>query len=131
MWAIHRIRLQGPWEVTPPGAASDHWETLQIPATWEEAFGERRGPVTFRRRFNAPTGLEDGDRLFIRLPEDCGSVQRLSLNEEERSAGAEELWQFDVTEAIRPFNLLQFTLAGESDARGLWAPVQLEIHTRK
>lgn len=65
--AIHRIRLQGPWEWSVPNSISSQawtWNRIRLPDEWDRlpALAEA---VWFRRRFNAPTGITPTDRIWV------------------------------------------------------------------
>lgn len=139
MAAIHRIRLQGPWQVLPPRASSlpagdspSDIRTVQLPATWRELFGEVSGIAIFQRRFNRPTNLQADDQVLIRLPERCGLVRTCLLNGNSLRESAGDPHVFDATPQLQEFNQLElqieFTLSGEEmEVGGLWRPVLLEI----
>ena len=58
----------------PPAGRCD------IPADWGASLGaDFRGRVEFRRRFNKPTGLENGERVFLVVAR-VDAFGRLSLN---------------------------------------------------
>lgn len=132
---LHRIRLQGPWDALPPGAAAGApMMPVELPAGWRELFGNVGGQAIFIRRFNTPTGLEPGDQLWIRLPPGCGDIVEVQLNghavsqAEESPAGI----AFDITLRAERFNELKITLRLEDPSAGqerggLWQPVWLEI----
>lgn len=74
---VHTIRLLGPWRLEPlarygaAGAVPDGLPepaTIRLPGDWGAAFGDDfRGRVRFCRRFNRPTGLASGDRVWLFL----------------------------------------------------------------
>jgi hypothetical protein len=81
----HVIRLRGPWEYEPlarrsplaPGGRGAGREgeifadlpppgRINLPADWSGTLGAGfRGRVRYRRRFNRPTGLEPGERVWL------------------------------------------------------------------
>jgi len=67
--SIHRIRLQGPWEWAVPTPTPEQawtWNRLRLPEEWDR-LPAITGPVWFRRRFNAPTGLTPLDRIRVAI----------------------------------------------------------------
>jgi hypothetical protein len=134
MALLHQIRLQGPWEVVPPGesAAREAW----IPAPWRALFGEQFGTALYRRNFNRPTGLEPDDQVRIRLPELAGEVMTVMLNSVTLACAPDELLAFDATGALQDFNRLEIAFRAAANAvpdhaGGLWEPALLEIHGAK
>lgn len=132
---IHSIRLQGPWQVIPPGADPlGPGLDVTLPASWQTLFDDTTGVAIFRRRFNCPTGLETGDRVLIRIPCDAGRVSGCSLNGTALAGLASDPWAFDVTDCLAPFNQLEVRIRREPgddalQACGLVRPVTLEIHS--
>ena len=78
----HLIRLRGPWEWTPDGGEP-------TPATLPHAAAVAGVLV---RRFNTPTGLEDGTRVRLRVEAD--GAAEVALN------GAAVKVGTDVTDAL-------------------------------
>jgi hypothetical protein len=77
---MHTIRLRGPWEVEaiarfvpqPDGSYTPTTEALPpparatMPADWSESVGrDFLGRVRYRRKFNKPTGLRSGIRVWL------------------------------------------------------------------
>jgi hypothetical protein len=77
---MHFIRLRGPWQLEPVArfvlqsdggyvAVTDDLPlaaTMTMPADWSAAFGgEFLGRVRYHRNFNTPTGLDEGQRVFL------------------------------------------------------------------
>ena len=56
----HTIRLRGPWEWRPDGGTRDDTVTVSLPHAAATA-------GVLARRFNAPTGLDDGTRVRLRV----------------------------------------------------------------
>lgn len=99
---VHRIRLRGPWEfvwsASEDGTFHERSGTLSFPATWHEVPGDRRGVVRFSRRFNRPTGIDHGERVWLEV-----SVSRLSsvsLNEQPLGVVRTGVVRFDVTDRL-------------------------------
>ena len=80
-----------------------------MPADWSGVFGaDFRGRVRYRRTFQMPTGLDEGQRVWLAVesPRSCGTV----------TLGGELLgsvrWgdppgRYDITERLRETNLLE------------------------
>ena len=128
----HRIRLQGPWQVRPPGdESSQSLQDVRIPASWESLFGQTAGTAIFHRKFNTPTGLSPESHLQIRLPDHCGTPVSVTLNGRHLQPG-DEPGLFLIADELREFNQLAVSIHfNPADAPGqpggLWKPVLLEI----
>ena len=138
--AIHRIRLQGPWEWAVPTPVSTQawtWNRIRLPDEWD------RLPVIpesvwFRRRFNAPTGITPTDSIRVAITTaHCPSA--VNLNGQTMSAlppGVNDEIQvvrYEITAAITERNLLEIVFASgilppELDG-GMGRPVVLEIES--
>ena len=138
----HIIRLRGPWEVLFADSSCEHIPlTARVPVCWAELFGDVSGSAIFRRKFHSPTGLDDGDRVLIRIPENAGAVSHATLNGEPMRPISDPLPSpapliaatcFDVTPGLQEFNELEFTLECDpatfpADQGGLWQPVAILI----
>jgi hypothetical protein len=77
---LYIIRLRGPWQLEPIARfvlqpdgcyrpTSDDVPPpvrAKMPADWSAAFGgDFRGRVCYRRNFQMPTGLDEGQRVFL------------------------------------------------------------------
>lgn len=138
----HRIALKGPWrnqwiDDASPNLAARAYETLdrvQMPTSWQAAFGERAGRVRFLRRLHAPTGIEAGDRVVLCFSGVGGSAS-FQLNERVLGGAAHctEAVSFDITPLLEPSNMLEVVIDFDprSDTRdgGLWGTVFVEIHS--
>lgn len=139
MKMIHSMRLKGPWEydwVSPQlseetlGCALSG--TVSVPASWESCFGKTPGTVLWSRRFQKPTNLETTERVMIAAPTLAGiravRVNGASLPLDDQP---ERGFRFDVTEALRPTNLLQIEMTCDSESevphRGMTEPALIEI----
>ncbi|SFJ19011.1 hypothetical protein [Planctomicrobium piriforme] len=129
---IHRIRLQGPWQVIPPGEERFALQEVWLPATWTDLFGQSVGTATFLRSFNSPTNIDEQDRLWIRLPPGCGEVMSFLHNGVSLNADSADPMAFEITSTREIHNRIEITLTGDPSAfapgeGGLWQPVLLEI----
>ncbi|MEX0939089.1 MAG: hypothetical protein WDZ59_14595 [Pirellulales bacterium] len=87
---MHTIRLRGPWqyEIGEPSEAVRHLSQpsrhrsgrLTLPGSWSETAGEETsGPLVLRRRFGCPTGIRDGERVWLMIePGDRPAELRLN-----------------------------------------------------
>jgi hypothetical protein len=132
----HSIRLRGPWEYQPlirfvPLASGQMQATtddlppggrIHLPADWGEALGRNfQGTVRFTRRFNRPTGLDRGSRVWLVI-DDIDWQAAAALNDrlcgEVISSGASEVSdaqrcpaRFDITAELLPQNLLSIAVS--------------------
>jgi hypothetical protein len=115
----HIIRLRGPWELEPLAryvAGGDPLceETRDLPAggrvsvpgDWGELLGtDFIGRVRYTRRFNCPTNLGHGQRVWLALD---GADPRADVVLNGRPIGQVDGYQattrFDITAAIQPHN---------------------------
>ena len=138
--AIHRIRLQGPWEWAVPTPVSTQawtWNRIRLPDEWDR-LPALPGAVWFRRRFNAPTGITPADRIWVAITTLQLSSSVL-LNGQvvskltPRSDVANPVLRCDITQALSERNLLEIVfdsgiLPPDIDG-GMGRPVVLEIES--
>ena len=139
--SIHRIRLQGPWEWAVPTPTPEQawtWTRLRLPEEWDR-LPAITGPVWFRRRFNAPTGITPLDRIRVAITT-AAPLSSVHLNGEPlpRLAHSEHeptppVARFELTQAMRARNLLEVFFgegvnAPELDG-GMGHPVVMEIES--
>ncbi len=138
--SVHRIRLKGPWEWAVPTASPAQawtWSRIRLPEEWR-CLPSITGPVWFRRRFQAPTGITPTDQIRLVL---STLSSRINVNLNGRTlpastspaAASEARISFDLTPALADRNLLEIVFADgisptESNL-GLGNPVVLEIET--
>jgi hypothetical protein len=147
--ALHTIRLAGPWEFQAPGGAGD-WQTIKVPADWKtiittlksggahpgqftDSLGAN-GAITARRRFQRPTGLDGGVRVWIVVPGLASNARRIQFNGAEVSlvTAANPDVAFDVTEALQSSNVVAIEfdidrLMADDAAGGVFHGVLIEI----
>lgn len=113
---MHPIRLRGPWNVEPlarfrrgtDGSLTESTDDLPpaarqtMPADWSASLGEDfLGRVRYHRVFQTPTGLENGERVFLVVepPRSRGEVrlfeQQLGVVEPTGPPG-----RFDITDQL-------------------------------
>ncbi len=118
----HRIRLHGPWTMTPlsltvwtngcrsrdvPGEVPAA-RTVTIPSDWRAALGtDFSGRVLYQRRFGRPAQLDPHERVDLVI-ERIVAFGEVTLNEE--GLGVIECgsfpWRCDITSRLQPRNLL-------------------------
>ena len=153
----YTIRLRGPWQLEPleryVPCGDGRWDRstddlpaavrAKMPADWSAEFGsEFRGRVRYRRTFQKPTGLDEGQRvwLVVEPPRSRGTV----------SLGGELLGhvgygdppgRYDITERLQEHNHVDIvvehpplddrTISNDDDTArlpgGLVGEVRLEI----
>ena len=120
---MHAIRLAGPWEVVRGDAPP---RKVRMPAAWEAVFSTP-GTAVFRRRFNRPTNLGDGTRLWLSVPEYAGAIA-VRLSGEPLGTATGEPFRAEVTGLAGSPTLEIEVTAGEGPPpTGLYGPVLLEI----
>lgn len=134
--STYRIRLRGPWDyawLEEGSSIPPDMETVTMPVSWQELFGTRAGTALFRRRFNSPSNLREGQPVRIVVSQVGGEVA-LRLNGEAVTVTARADGEVagDVTDLLEDFNVLEVELScdpggDESPPIGLWRPVVLEI----
>lgn len=138
---IHRIRLRGPWEWAVPtlrAAQAWTWNRIRLPDEWDR-LPAIAGPVWFRRRFQAPTGILETDRVRV-LVSPSRHSPALMLNGRELTAlpvsadAVERMIRFDIKSALSSrSNLLEIVFAAGITSPdldgGLGHPVMIEIES--
>jgi hypothetical protein len=109
----HRIRLRGPWEfvwLSPPSGlpAEARAGDLRLPTTWAAAFGMSVGTVRLSRRFNRPSGLENGERVWLEVA--VADEAAVSLNGVWLGRVAAGTARFDVTERLTTYGCIDLDL---------------------
>lgn len=138
--SIHRIRLQGPWEWAVPTPSPEQawtWNRLRLPEEWDR-FPAITGPVWFRRRFNAPTGITPIDRIRVAITT-TASLASAHLNGEQlpRLPAPEQVpssstIHFEMTQALATRNLLEIffkegiSTSGSNDGMGHAVVLEIE-----
>lgn len=136
---MHVIRLHGPWEYEPlsrsvwsdVGELSAAAEPLPssgrttLPANGSELPALFRGQVRYTRRFHRPTGLNDGQRVFLAI-EAKNAAGAVLLNGASLGAIAPSggLSRFDVGDRMTRVNELAIEM---ETPPGVIAAVRLEI----
>jgi hypothetical protein len=124
---VHKIRLRGPWQVEPLARYVDRgdgtWDIVEeqlpaaskakMPVDWADTLGAAfHGKVRYVRPFQQPTGLEEGEEVWLVVEPPCshGEIQlnctRLGEVHHGRPAA-----RFDVTALLAERNRLEITVA--------------------
>ena len=134
MTSPHRIRLQGRWQVIPPGQKQEELpDERPLPQSWRSLFGEKNGTAIFRRAFHTPTNLTDRETVLIRVPEQAGQIRCCLLNGAVVLPVPDCPRAFDVStrlsSGLNQLELQIFFNPAEvaEDVGGIWQPVVLEI----
>jgi hypothetical protein len=120
---MHVIRLRGPWFLTPlkrwdlrPDGtyrpAEDRLPSarkMTMPADWSAAFGaDFFGRVAYRRVFHRPTGLDQGERVFLVIDparsEACITLKKTLVG---FVYAGESSRRFDITDSLEADNELE------------------------
>ena len=135
--AIHRIRLQGPWEWAVPTPVSTQawtWNRIRLPDEWDR-LPALPGAVWFRRRFNAPTGITPADRIWVAITT-LQLPTSVILNGKVLSAvspSENSVLRCDITHTLADRNLLEIVFASgilpPNLEGGMGRPVVLEIES--
>ncbi len=137
--AIHRIRLQGPWEWAVPTPVSTQawtWNRIRLPDEWDR-LPALPGSVWFRRRFNTPTGITPTDQIRVAITAlqqpTAVMVNGQVVSELSTLLGENPVLRCDITPALAERNLLEIVFASgilppDLDG-GMGRPVVLEIES--
>lgn len=120
---MHTIRLRGPWNVEPlarfvlqaDGTYRPERENLPpaakmtMPADWSAALGaDFLGRVRYHRVFQTPTGLENGERVFLVVePPHSEAYIMLQGSRMGFVCLGEPAGRFDVTDRLEDHNRLE------------------------
>ncbi|MCO6047820.1 hypothetical protein NG895_28275 [Aeoliella sp. ICT_H6.2] len=134
---MHCIRLRGPWRYEvleqiagdePPAREGKQ----KMPGDWSLVLGAGfRGTVRYRRVFHEPTGLEEGQEVWLSI-EGVHSSAEVSLNGTTLPAVTSDLWRHVVRDLLLPESELIIDVSHPATAGepgGLTGLVQLEIQT--
>ncbi len=119
---MHTIRLRYPWTRQ---ARSGESCRIDVPEPME--FASNIDEATYSRRFNRPTGLEEGDRVWLRISSWQGTLTSLRLNETEQSIAGTHI-ELDITEQMKLHNLIEIALSpSDTNQARLDGEVTIEI----
>ena len=107
---MHVIRLRRPWDRID--AQTQQRQRIDVPEPPSDEDSPRS--VTYRRRFNRPTGLVPDTAIRLRISGWAGELTALSLNDQSLPVGAAPL-EVDLSGRLEPHNSLQLTLAPGPD----------------
>ena len=148
---MHTIRLRGPWQLEPlqryiqQPDGSHRWDNDNLPAEarqtmpadWSASIGpDFLGRVRYHRVFQTPTGLDNGERVFLVVepPRSRGIVTLANQELGEVVAGRSPA-RFDVTDCLEDHNrleiIVEYPVPGvnfiAAEPGGLIGEVRLEI----
>lgn len=120
---MHIIRLRGPWNVEPvarfvPQADGTYKPVKEelppiarvtMPADWSATCGaDFLGRVSYRRIFQKPTGLDDGERVFLVVePPQSSACITLKKKLVGFVYSGEPAGRFDITDRLEDHNQLE------------------------
>ena len=106
---MHVIRLRGPWELTPLGAAEiPPPARTQVPGDGREVLGaDFCGRARFVRRFNTPTNLDPDERVWLVVAQ-LDEQAEVHLNDQPLGprAGSPTSCRHDITPLLKLHNTL-------------------------
>ncbi len=123
---MHTIRLRGPWKYHPATSAPSHQKTLKLPADWATVADPNATapqPFTFRRTFQSPSGIEEGDSVILAihdLPNAHVELNGSTVGQTEQSQSV----QFAIGDHLQLRNELKVTLPLQADQP---RPAEIEI----
>lgn len=131
--AVHRIRLRGPWQFARLDGREPSTGTFQHPEEWKQTVGDQGGSLELRRKFHAPSNLDDDEDVFLVLTGVRGDGQ-VNLNGTTigEFTSAQTVWEFLLPRPLPRFNQLTISISfppATSDLfqTGLYDVVLLEI----
>ena len=134
----HRIRLRGPWDLTPIRQAGDQSAALpasivaKMPARWQECgLTEFTGRVRQVRRFGLPRKLDACERVWLTFDGISGQSD-LWLNDEFLGTwpDAASPFEVEVTGKLLARNELRVEIESMRPGGGMWADAALEIRAQ-
>jgi hypothetical protein len=108
---LHVIRLKRPWEKICLDTGQSQIVDVPEPAVVAaaEPTASKLAQMSYCRNFNAPTGLEASSRVYLRVSEWVGKLDRISLNGQVLDAAGSP-FEADITDWIRPHNRIEIVL---------------------
>jgi len=102
-----------------------------MPVSWNEAFGTTGGRVRLTRRFNRPTGLDDGERVWLEVG--AGLPARIAINGDRLGDVVAGTVRFDITDRLEEYGQveLEFDRRDTADGEQSIAEVALVIEMPK
>ena len=124
---MHTIRLRGPWEKRATTDGS--WRRVRVPETGMEtevATDEMpKTEVTYRRRFNLPSGLGPKTSVFLEIARQTGHLVEVRINQvqlasesrQNLDAATTDVTRYDVRDKLSAHNLVEIELVSETADR--------------
>src|SRR5258706_12142264 len=131
----HRIRLRGPWALTPINCADPTHAELpspliaRMPARWSQCgLADFIGRVRQVRRFGLPRKLDPGERVWLAFDGISGRTDAW-LNDELLGTWQDggSPFEVEVTGRLHSRNELRLEIETENSGGGMWADVAIEI----
>lgn len=118
---MHVIRLRRPWQRKCAGQT----QVVDVPDAIDSPVPA--GIVSYRRSFNAPSGLEPSTILRIRIEHWSGKLVQLLLNDQPIGHEEMERVDLDVSGLLKPHNVLEVVLSDDAQPACLTGEVTLAI----
>jgi beta-galactosidase/beta-glucuronidase len=102
---------------------------MTMPCRWSEGGLQHfAGRVRYRRRFGYPGRIDSDERVWLTFA-GADSLAEVSLNNRflGRHEGADEPFEFEVTNLLQDRNELIVEVESPTETGGLWGEVALEI----
>lgn len=134
---MHSIRLRGPWryevlERHSGEASLPRSGKQKMPADWSGVLGsDFRGTVRYCRTFHQPTGLEEGQQVWLVI-DGATSTAKVSLNDNPLAACGLAGNRYEIRHLLLPTSELIIDVTHPLEASGvggLTGEVRLEIET--
>ncbi len=121
----HRIRLRGPWECEPVSNKGTSFRIV-LPLHWgQNGTQDCTGRIRLRRRFGYPGRIDAHESVWLTIAGPPRSML-VALNGASLAGANEDLWEYEITGALRERNELNIELdVGEPGT--VWGDVSLEI----
>lgn len=118
----HRIRLRGPWTVTPTAGGSSR--VVKLPAQWDLVTGERSG-VRLTRHFGWPAALQPHERVWI-IINGVTAPCTIRLNDQTLGPVDGTFAEWEMTGLLQERNDLSITLSA-APRGAVWDEVAVEV----
>jgi hypothetical protein len=121
----HQIRIRGPWNFSTSDGETG---VVKMPGVWLK----RDVSLQLNRKFNWLADLDDGETVFL-IFEGYGGRGHLRVNDQQLGSLDGSTAAFEVTELLRPSNMIDLELSfgdlADDIPAGLWGEVRLEVRS--
>lgn len=108
---MHVIRLKRPWEKTCLAIGQSQIVDVPEPGIANRDTTESGpGQSSYSRNFNAPSGLESTSRVYLRVSQWAGKLDRVCLNGRVIDAVSTAPLELDITASIQRHNRIEIVL---------------------